>query len=58
MLKLSSKNDANFDYRSVCDLWTVNGSEPQSKLNNCLALVQRHTSIPRRCWRIPSSMRS
>ena len=24
MLKLSSRNDPNFDYRSVCDLWTVN----------------------------------
>lgn len=24
MLKLSSKNDPYFDYRSVCDLWTVN----------------------------------
>ena len=24
MLKLSSKNDPLFDYRGVCDLWTVN----------------------------------
>ena len=45
------KTIPNFDYRSVCDLWTVNRERGADHAKRCSAPVRKHTSIPKSCWR-------